>query len=90
MRRKRQPCSITGCGNLCWWNRPFCASCWRDIPRDVRAAVVDELAKYVGDEDVKGLRLALAAAVESVQYKPAGSGYWFWECVYLAAGAPRL
>lgn len=91
MRREQHLCSVPGCRNLCPRQYPFCASCWRKVPRGERAEVVEELAKCVGDEYPSALRVVLAAAAESVRAVTApGPGYWFWELAYHDAGRPEL
>lgn len=91
MRREQHLCNVPGCKRLCWWRRPFCRTCWRDIPQAEREAVLVELAKYkTDDDDPTALRLAVAAAVERLETKPPGPGAWFWEAAYMAAGRPEI
>jgi hypothetical protein len=91
MRREPHLCSVPGCRNFCLKQFPFCAPCWRKVPRGERAEVVEELANCTGDEYTSALRLVVTAATRSVRAVTApGPGCWFWEMAYHDAGRPEL
>lgn len=92
MKRSEHRCCVPGCENACPRAYPFCASCWRKVPKELRAPVREELAKRTTPAlDRSALYYAVSAATASVQDSlPLQPGVSSWERAYKAAGSPEL
>lgn len=91
MKRSQHECYTAGCDTLCSREYPFCASCWRKVPKELRARVREELAKRkTPDLDRSGLYLAINTAAASIQEQLAGTCAREWEDVYKRAGKPAI
>jgi hypothetical protein len=89
MKRSEHKCQVPECENACPREYPFCASCWRQVPRELRAPVRKELAKRsTPDLDRSALYYAVSAAVASVRVGQVSEPNW--ERAWVAAGLPEL
>jgi hypothetical protein len=91
MKRSEHACAVESCGNACPRAYPFCADCWRRVPKELRAPVRKELAtRSTTDLDRSALYAAVRAAAASVKETAAGPAAQFWEVVYHDAGSPCI
>lgn len=91
MNRSQHKCYVPGCETLCQREYPFCASCWRKVPKELRAEVRKAMATRSTDGlDRSALYHAYSAAAASVQeHKPTPRAA-YWQRVWTAAGSPEL
>lgn len=92
MKKSEHKCATPTCDNPCPREYPFCATCWRRVPKEQRARVREELDKRgTPDMNRSGIYYAVAeaaaSAAESPQWTPATLQ---WERAWRAAGSPEL
>ncbi len=89
---KRSEHSCAACGQPAKREYPFCLSCWRDVPKELRKAVRDALG--AGDDDAARDAVARAAASVEGLHEPEPAemteAVWGWNLAYLKAGSPKL
>jgi hypothetical protein len=91
MKKSEHNCSTPGCENVCNREYPFCATCWRQVPAELRKPVRQELAKRgTPDLDRSALYYAVTSAAASVQEPQTTTASSSWERAWNAAGAPPL
>lgn len=89
MKRNEHNCCVPTCENICPRAYPFCATCWRQVPKDLRADVLREIGKRATpDLDRSALFYAVSVASASVEEKTSNDDSW--ERVWAAAGSPEL
>jgi hypothetical protein len=77
VKRSEHICATPDCGNTCPREYPFCASCWRRVPKELRAEVRAGLSKRgTSDLDASELYFAVAGAAASVREVEAVGNFW--------------
>jgi hypothetical protein len=87
MKRSEHKCAACGCPRQKEY--PFCAVCWRRVPKDLQAPVLAALeTRGTPDLDRSALALSVMAAAESIREVNATPRTLFWERAYRTAGSP--